>query len=174
MDLKDILNEDNIKKLAEKVGVDPKDVMSAAKKVLPKITGGIKGLFSDDEPKDDGKPRWNVFAQAANGTWKLGQMPPTDIIEAYDLEQGNKVLEAALGGKDGSRAVAEQAAKETGVDAGAIKKMLPGLASLVMSEVQQKGKASDDVATKQNDDGSIDWSSAIDSDKAKEFLKNLF
>lgn len=132
MNLDDLLTMDNIKKIADKVGVDQGDVMNAAKKVLPKITGGIKGFLSDDEPEKKPETKgatiranpFEIFKQASEGK-------SLDEIIAGGDDAGNAVLEAAFGDKDGSRAVAAETAKETGVDESAIKKMLPNLASLV-------------------------------------------
>lgn len=62
-----------------------------------------------------------------------------ELIEAADTRlDGNKILGHLFGSKDVSRNVAAQAAAETGIDAGLIKKALPLIAGLAMGALGKK------------------------------------
>ena len=61
--------------------------------------------------------------------------------EPTDVDKGNSVLGQIFGSKDVSRTVAGQAAGQTGLDAGTLKKMLPLLAMLVSGYLAMQGGA---------------------------------
>lgn len=56
-------------------------------------------------------------------------------------DDGNKILGHLFGSKDVSRNVAAQAAQETGLESGLIKKALPMLAGLAMGALSKKSQA---------------------------------
>lgn len=64
---------------------------------------------------------------------------------------GNKILGHLFGSKDVSRNVAAQAAGQTGIDTGLIKKALPLLAGLVMGTMSKKTNSGRDVNESSND-----------------------
>jgi hypothetical protein len=68
---------------------------------------------------------------------------PEMLGQQSTVKDGNAILSHILGSKDVSRNVAGHAAKETGLDFGILKKMLPVLATVVMGslgkQTQQKG-----------------------------------
>ena len=59
--------------------------------------------------------------------------------EPTDVNRGNDVLGQIFGSKDVSRAVAQNAASRSGLDAGLLKKMLPMLAMLVAGYMARQG-----------------------------------
>lgn len=61
--------------------------------------------------------------------------------------EGNKILGHIFGSKDVSRNVAAAASKDTGIDAGLIKKALPLLASLAMGAMNKKSSAGRDLGS---------------------------
>ena len=63
---------------------------------------------------------------------------PELMQSAATRDDGNKILGHIFGSKDVSRNVAAQAAAETGIDAGLIKKALPLVAGLAMGAISKK------------------------------------
>ncbi len=54
------------------------------------------------------------------------------------VNDGNGILDHLVGGKDGSRAIADRAARASGVDAGVIRQMLPVVAGMTMGGLSQE------------------------------------
>ncbi len=54
------------------------------------------------------------------------------------IADGNGILDHLVGGKDGSRGIADRAARATGVDAAVIRKMLPVVAGMTMGGLSQE------------------------------------
>ena len=68
---------------------------------------------------------------------------PELIQSEATREDGNKILGHLFGSKDVSRNVAAQAAQDTGIDAGLIKKALPLLAGLAMGALSKNSRSED-------------------------------
>ena len=133
-----ILNNGTVvEQMAKNFNLDANSAQSAIKHMLPALTrgvqnnvkkeGGLEGLF--------GALTSGKHAQYIDQPELLGQQKTT--------QDGNAILGHILGSKDVSRNVAGHAAKETGLDFGLLKKMLPVLATVVMGslgkQTQQKG-----------------------------------
>jgi len=83
-----------------------------------------------------------VLMKKANENFK-GEQDSSDLValiekselsnlnESAKVESGNDILGQLLGSKDASRALASEVGSKLGIDAGAIKKMLPMIANLV-------------------------------------------
>jgi hypothetical protein len=63
---------------------------------------------------------------------------PESMLADETRVDGNKILGHLFGSKDVSRDVARTAEKDTGIDAGLIKKALPLLATLAMGAMSKK------------------------------------
>lgn len=119
--------------LARELGVDERQARSGAEALLPSILGGFKQ---------------QAQASGAGGLMdmlgKLGGGGLMDEVlgpQPTNLEHGNQVLGQIFGSKDVSRAVAQSAAGQTGVDPDVLKKMLPMLGMLVAGFMSKQGGA---------------------------------
>jgi len=111
------------------VGLSPEQVGSALSALVPALTarlhanatqpGGLEALL--------GALRGGGHSRYIDDTAVLGQ---TETMTA-----GNAILGHILGSKDASRAVAGQAAAQTGLSADVLKKLLPIAATLVMGSL---------------------------------------
>jgi hypothetical protein len=94
---------------------------------------------------------------------------PDQLGSNDSINLGNNILGQIFGSKDVSRNVASHAAKETGLEAGLLKKMLPLLASVAISSLgkqnqQQQASAGFDL-------GAI--SSFLDADKDGQIMDDV-
>ncbi len=112
---------DSIAAMAAKVGISPEQAQSAVAALLPAVTGGMAKQ-----------------AQAGNGSIvdQLAGMAASYTGSAAGdgaVAQGNDILGTIFGSKDVSRAVAAQAAGQTGLDIGSLKALLPMVATMAAS-----------------------------------------
>lgn len=126
MNLTDLLAQaGGLQSLARDLGVSEDQAAAGAQALLPAILGGMKKQ-----------------AQAQPGGLEglgglLGQLGGSGLLDQVlspqptDPGQGNAVLGQIFGSKDVSRAVADNAASQSGLDSGLLRKMLPLLAMLV-------------------------------------------
>ncbi|MDO9367161.1 MAG: DUF937 domain-containing protein [Sphingopyxis sp.] len=129
MNVTDILAQaGGIESMAKELGIPPAMAKQGADALLPAILGGFKKQ-----------------AQAGGGGAEglgglgglLGQLGGGGLLDSVlgsqptPIGQGNDVLGQIFGSKDVSRTVAGQAAEQTGLDSGILKRMLPILAMMV-------------------------------------------
>lgn len=112
---------DGIAAMAAKVGISPEQVESAVAVLVPAVTGGMAKQ-----------------AQAGNGSLvdQLAGMAAAYTGSAAGdgaVTQGNEILGNIFGSRDVSRAVAAQASAKTGIDVGALKALLPMVATMAAS-----------------------------------------
>jgi hypothetical protein len=112
---------DGIAAMAAKVGLSPEQAQSAVAALVPAVTGGMAKQ-----------------AQAGNGSLvdQLAGMAAAYTGSAAGdgaVSQGNEILGNIFGSKDVSRTVAAQAAGQTGLDIGALKALLPMVATMAAS-----------------------------------------
>ncbi len=133
MNLTDILAQaGGIESMAKELGVPPAMAQQGADALLPAILGGFKKQ-----------------AQSGGGIeglgGLLGQLGGGGLLDSVlgsaptPVDRGNDVLGQIFGSKDVSRTVAGQAATQTGLDAGLLKKMLPILAMMVAGTMAKQG-----------------------------------
>jgi hypothetical protein len=72
---------------------------------------------------------------------------PQAMGQQATIDDGNKILGHILGSKDVSRNVAGRAAKETGIDAEILKKMLPMLGALAMGSLAKESDADGELSS---------------------------
>lgn len=127
MQVTDILaRSGGIEKVASALGMSESQVQAGAQALLPAILGGFKKQV---------KAQPAGFEGVEDMLRKMGGAGLPDQVNATEpgaLDQGNQVLAGIFGSKDVSRAVAQSAAAQTGVDAAQLKKMLPMLATMVV------------------------------------------
>jgi hypothetical protein len=136
MQITDILAQmGGLRSIAQELGVSESQAASGAAALAPAILGGFKkhaqahpagleGLGGLLEQLGGGSLLDNVLASH-----------PTDV------SRGNGVLGQIFGSKDVSRAVAQSAASQSGLDSALLKKMLPMVAMLVTGYMAKHGGA---------------------------------
>lgn len=77
----------------------------------------------------------------SNGNHQQYLDQPDSLTRPETVQDGNNILGHLLGSKDESRQLASQAAANTGIDAGILKKMLPMVASMVMGGLSKQENA---------------------------------
>jgi hypothetical protein len=126
MQLSDILNQTGgLQSIARELGIGEDDAARAASALAPAVLGGFRKQ-AETQPQG---------LQGLGGL--LNQFGGGGLLDAVlapsptDTTPGNNVLGQIFGSKDVSRAVAQNAAAQTGQDPSVLKKMLPMLAMLV-------------------------------------------
>jgi hypothetical protein len=126
MQITDILAQmGGLQSIAKELGVSETQAASAAEALAPAILGGFKKQAQSQPGGLEG----------LGGL--LGQLGGGDLLDQVlgpqptDVSQGNNVLGQIFGSRDVSRAVAQNAASQSGLDPSLLKKMLPMLAMLV-------------------------------------------
>ena len=135
-----------LQSVARELGVPEDQVSQGANALLPAILGGFKKQAQGQPGGLDGLG--GLLGQLGGG----GLLDQVLSPQPTDVSQGDAVLGQIFGSKDVSRAVAENASAQTGLDTGLLKKMLPMLGMLVAGYLarQQGGAAA------QNDGAATD------------------
>jgi hypothetical protein len=126
MKLSDILVQaGGLQSVARDLGLSENQATAGAEALLPAILGGMK------------KQAQAQPAGLGSLGGMLGQLGGRGLLDQVlspqptDPSPGNEVLGQIFGSKDVSRAVADNAAAQSGLDSGVLRKMLPLLAMLV-------------------------------------------
>jgi hypothetical protein len=139
MQITDVLAQmGGLRSVARELGVSEDQVSQGAEALLPAILGGFKkqaqaqpgGL---DSPGGLG----DLLGQLGGG----GLLDQVLSPQPTDVSQGDGVLGQIFGSKDVSRAVAQDAASQTGLAPSLLKKMLPMLAMLVAGYMAKQSGA---------------------------------
>jgi hypothetical protein len=137
MQIKDILAQmGGLQSIARELGVSETQAASGAQALLPVILGGFKKQV---QSRPAGLEGLGGLIGQLGGSGLLDEVlapKPTDVT------RGNNVLGQIFGSKDVSRAVAQNAASQSGLDPAVLKKMLPLLAMAVtgfMAKQQSAG-----------------------------------
>jgi hypothetical protein len=137
MQLSDILNQTGgLQSMARELGIGEDDAARAASALAPAVLGGFRKQ-AESQPQG---------LQGLGGL--LNQFGGGGLLDAVlspsptDTAPGNNVLGQIFGSKDVSRAVAQNAASQTGLDPSLLKKMLPMLAMLVTGYMAKQRSAS--------------------------------
>lgn len=124
--------------MARELGVSETDAQRGAAALLPAILGGFKKQAQTAPGGLEGLG--GLLGQLGGG----GLLDQVLGAQPTDLGNGNNVLGQIFGSKDVSRAVAQNAASQSGLDPSLLKKMLPMLAMLVtgyMAKQRDGGEA---------------------------------
>lgn len=126
MQITDILAQaGGLKALARDLGISEAQAASGAAALLPTILGGFK---KQAQAQPAGLEGLGGLLSQLGGGGLLDEVlspPPTNV------SRGNDILGQIFGSKDVSRAVAQDAASQSGLSPELLKKMLPILAMLV-------------------------------------------
>ncbi len=122
-----------LQSIAKELGVTEAQAKSGAAALVPAIVGGFKKQAQAAPDGMDGLG--GLIGKLGGGALLDNVLAP----QATDVTKGNDVLGAIFGSKDVSRAVAQNAAAQSGVDASVLKKMLPMLAMVVTGMMAKQG-----------------------------------
>ena len=120
-----------IQSMARELGVSEAQARSGAESLMPAILGGFK-----KQAQPSGLDGLLNMVQGLGGG---GMLDNVLAPQPTDIGQGNSVLGQIFGSQDVSRAVAQNAATNSGLDPGLLKKMLPMLAMLVGGFMAKQG-----------------------------------
>ncbi len=134
MQITDILAQmGGLQSIARELGVNETQVASGAEALIPAILGGFKKQAQSQPEGVEGLG--GLLGQLGGGNLLDQVLAP----QATDVSQGNEVLGQIFGSKEVSRAVAQDAASQSGLDPNLLKKMLPMLAMLVTGFMAKQG-----------------------------------
>lgn len=140
MNVTDLLAQaGGLQSIARELGVTEQQAASGAAALAPAILGGLKKQVGQ---AGGAAGIGGLLSQLGGGALldNVLAKQPTDV------NRGNDVLGTIFGSKEVSRAVAQNAAQSSGVDAGTLKKMLPMLAMALTGLMAKQGGAASAVA----------------------------
>ena len=136
MQITDILAQmGGLQSMARELGVSETQAASGAEALIPAILGGFKKQAQSQPAGLEGLG--GLLGQLGGG----GLLDDVLAPQPTDVSRGNDVLGQIFGSKDVSRAVAQNAASQSGLDPSLLKKMLPMLAMLVAGYMAKQGGA---------------------------------
>src|SRR5512139_1894787 len=139
MQITDILAQmGGLQSMARELGINEDQATSGTTALIPAILGGFKKQAQSQPSGVEGLG--SLLGQLGGGGLLDNVLSP----QPTDVSRGNDVLGQIFGSRDVSRTVAQNAASQSGLDAGLLKKMLPMLAMLVagyMAKQQRGGDA---------------------------------
>lgn len=134
MQITDILAQmGGLQSMARELGVSETQAASGAEALIPAILGGFKKQAQAQPTGLEGLG--GLLGKLGGGGLLDNVLAP----QPTDVNQGNNVLGQIFGSKDVSRAVAQNAASQSGLDPSLLKKMLPMLAMLVTGYMAKQG-----------------------------------
>ena len=134
MQITDILAQTGgLQSMARELGVSESQAASGAQALIPAILGGFKKQAQTQSTGLEGLG--GLLGKLGGGGLLDNVLGP----QPTDVSQGNNVLGQIFGSKDVSRAVAQNAASQSGLDPSILKKMLPILAMLVTGYMAKQG-----------------------------------
>ena len=136
MQVMEVLDETGgLTSMARELGISESQAASGAAALLPAILGGFKKQAQAQPTGLDGLG--GLLGQLGGGSLLDEVLAPAPT----DVSRGNDILGQIFGSKDVSRTVAQNAAAQSGLDQGLLKKMLPILAMLVTGYLARQGGA---------------------------------
>ncbi|MEO0574365.1 MAG: DUF937 domain-containing protein [Pseudomonadota bacterium] len=123
-----------VKQLAGNLNLDEGQAGAAVAQLLPALTQGMKKNVAQPNGLE------SLLGALKGGNHSRYVEDPANLGSAETVQDGNAILGHLFGSKDVSRQVAAQAAKSTGLDVGAMKKMLPMVAAMAMGSLSKESK----------------------------------
>lgn len=138
MQITDMLDSmGGIQSMARELGVSESQARTGAEALMPAVLGGFK--------KQAQPAGLDGLLNMVQGLGGGGMLDNVLAAEPTDVRQGNGVLGQIFGSPDVSRAVAQNAASNTGLDPSLLKKMLPMVAMMVGGFMSRQGGAAQTV-----------------------------
>lgn len=141
MNIEQMLQQTNaIDAISRELGVDSATAQAGAAALLPQILSGFQNPAAPAEPKPalSGLGGLGGLLGTIGGLGGGGLLDNVTSSQPTEVDKGNQILGQIFGSKDKSRAVAAQAAAETGVEPSLLKKMLPILAMVAAGYVMKQ------------------------------------
>ena len=138
--LQDLLGSqggDVVGQLASQFGISPDDAKKALSNLVPAVAGGIKKTAQSKTGLES-----LLSKVQSNQDLRQAADRPSVLEQQQTTQSGNDILGDIFGSKDVSRTVAGNTAQATGLDLGMLKKMLPLVAGLVMSQLNNRSTSS--------------------------------
>jgi hypothetical protein len=136
MQITDILAQmGGLGSMARELGISETQAASGADALMPAILGGFKKQAQASPSGLDGLG--GLLGQLGGG----GLLDDVLSPQPTNVNRGNDVLGHIFGSKDVSRAVAQNAASQSGLDPSLLKKMLPMVAMLVSGYMAKRAGA---------------------------------
>ena len=150
MQITDILAQmGGLQSMARELGVSETQAASGAEALVPAILGGFKKQAQSQPTGLEGLG--GLLGQLGGGSLLDQVLEP----QPTDVSRGNDVLQQIFGSKDVSRAVAQNAASQSGLDPSLLKKMLPMLAMLVTGYMAKQRAADTDAPQISSGEGGL-------------------
>ena len=125
-----------VSQISRKLGLGEEDVTKAIAGLLPALTNGIKKNVSQEGGIES-------LLGALNRSGHERYLDNPEAISREDaVSDGNGILSHLLGSKDVSRQLADRTSKNTGLESGILKKVLPLVAGLAMGALSKQGNKS--------------------------------
>jgi len=145
MDFMDLLKaaggDSSLGQLAKTVGLGSSDTSKLVEALAPALMRGMQKNTADD----NGLAGLRRALETGGHDRYIDK--PELLASKKTRKDGNNILGHIFGSKDVSRNVAAVASKDTGIDAGLIKKALPLLATLAMGAMSKKTSAGRELGT---------------------------
>ena len=149
MELTDILaRSGGLRSIARELGLSEDQVTTGAAALAPAILGGFKKQAQAQPAGVAGLD--DLLGRLGGGSLLDDVLAP----EPTPTSRGNEVLGTIFGSKDVSRAVAQKASTQTGLEPSLLKKMLPMVAMLVAGYIAKKSP-SDEAAQPTSSGGGL-------------------
>ncbi|NND54458.1 MAG: DUF937 domain-containing protein [Gammaproteobacteria bacterium] len=130
-------NAQTADEVGKSVGIDGDTATKVIGRLLPALTVGLQ----KNVQKVGGAKALANALQSGNHQQYVDN--PASVSDPSTVAEGNGILGHLLGSKDASRQLASQISGETGVDTGAIKKILPMVAAIAMGAVSKETNGGD-------------------------------
>lgn len=132
MDINQMLQQTNaVGAISRELGIDPATAQAGAAALMPSILSGFQQPAAATATSDAAEPQaFGGLGGLLTTITSMGGGALLDNVtsnEPTEVGKGNEILGQIFGSKDGSRAVAADAAQKSGVDSSILKKMLPAL-----------------------------------------------
>ena len=148
MQITDLLSQmGGLQSIARELGISETQAASGAAALAPAILGGFKRQTQSQPGGLEGLG--GLLGQLGGGSLLDDVLAP----QPTNVGRGNDVLGQIFGGKDVSRAVAQNAASQSGLDPSVLKKMLPMLAMLVAGYMARQPGAGTPVQSSSTGEG---------------------
>ncbi len=135
--LETVLNNPKIvQQIAGQFGLSNDQASSVMGPMLSQLTSAMKGNINNQGGLE------GLLKAVQNGNHGRYLDSPDQLGHADTMMDGNNILGHLLGSKDGSRAVARNAAEKSGVGYDIAKKILPLLASVMMGGLNKQASSS--------------------------------
>lgn len=123
-----------ISNLGQQVGLNPSQAESAVKAMLPALSSGLKRNVAQPGGLE------SLLGALQGGNHQQYLDDAAHMANPQTASAGNAILGHILGSRDVSREVASRAAAQTGISAGALKQMLPLLATMAMGSLGKQAQ----------------------------------